>query len=440
MLYFLFTLRDILTTTQGGHVNTYIDPISGNFVNYGVQAYLRYGNAAAFFARFNVPITPFTQSAQQSVYVSTSDGSNLTSFTPPSLADQIGAIETWFNLTQQYANITLPGLWNFPAGPDIPSDLLLPFGDFARIHGIQAVTPLFTSISNVGIGSIEEVLTLYVLFAMGIPVTQEFLNSSLFMPANLSNSVLYDRAYDLIQDDVLLQSRATIGERSTTGVQLVVESTNGTSKKLVKAKRMLFTPPPSVKNLAPFGLEANETAALSTFTGTWSFAGVARIPAIPSGYSVYSYAPDSTPDNYLGIRDWPWTMSLTSAPNIPADEHLFRVLFATNYSISHADAKKTIASAVQNITTSGTFPPNSMTGGNYTIEFVAFADHNSILWRQSTSELRAGIVQDIYALQGRNSTWYTGGLWSADYTGDVWAFTDTVLPMLVADLHSSSKM
>jgi hypothetical protein len=231
--------------------------------------------------------------------VSASNGSNLTLFTPPSRAGQIGGIETWSNLIQQYANITLPGLWNFPVGPDIPSDLLLPFGDFARIHNIEAALPLIATISNVGIGGIEKVLTLYVLFSMGVPVTQEFLNSSFCVPLNLSNSVLYERAYELIQDDVLLQSRVTIGERSSNGVQLVVESTNGTPKKLVKVKRLLFTPPPSVKNLAPFGLIGKEHAVLDTFARTWSFTGLARIPAIPSGYSIFTYAPDSTPDNYL---------------------------------------------------------------------------------------------------------------------------------------------
>ncbi|KAF2100139.1 hypothetical protein NA57DRAFT_37580 [Rhizodiscina lignyota] len=418
----------------GGHVNTYVDPISNISIDYGVEAYLRYGDTAAFFTRFHVPITPYTQSPQTSVYVSTTSGSNLTSYTAPSLEAQIGAIATWLNLTEKYANITLPGLWNFPAGSNIPSELLLPFGEFAQRHGIEAAAPIFTVVSNVGIGGIEKVLTLYVLFAFGIPVTQEFLNSSLFVPANLSNSVLYDRAYNLLRDDVILQSRVTIGERSANGVKLVIQSKNSTSKKLIKAKRMLFTPPPSVRNLEPFGLTGNETAALSTFTGTWSFAAVARIPAIPAGYSVYFYAPDATLDNYLGIRDWPWTLSITTAPKIPPEEHLFEILFAANYSLSHADAKRIITTAVQNLTISGTFASNST---NATIDFVAFQDHNSILWRQPASELRAGIVQDVYALQGQHSTWYTGGLWSEDYTGNVWAFTDSVLPRLIASLHSN---
>ena len=377
-----------------------------------------------------MPIEPYTQLAQKTAYVSTSNESELTSYTPPSLLAQIGAIETWINFTEKYANIMLPGLWHFPPGPDIPSDLLLPFAEFAKLHNIQAAAPIFTVVSNIGVGGIEDVLTLYVMFAFGLPVTQEFLKGSLFKAANLSNSVLYDRAYDLLKDDVLLQSRVTSGERSSDGVKLVVCGADG-SKKLVKAKRLLFAPPPSLKNLAPFGLNANETDVLKTWAPTWSFAAVARIPGVPSNHSIYYYAPDAAPSNYLGIRDWPWTLSLTSAPGVPANEHLFEVLFATNYSITHAEAKTTITAAIHNLTSSGPFPSSDST-----VDVVAFVDHNSIFWRQSAAELRDGIVQDVYALQGQHLTWYTGGLWSEDYTGNVWAFTDTVLPKLLASLDS----
>ena len=288
-------------------------------------------------------------------------------------------------------------------------------------------------ISNVGIGGLENVLTLYVMFVMGQPVTRGFLDSSLFGPANLSNSVLYDRAYDLLQDDALLQSRVIEANRSNDGVELVVLGSGGT-KKLVRAKRLLFTPPPSVENLVPFGLSPSEIATLSTLIRRWSFAGVARVPSIPANTSVRYYAPAADTTNYLGIRDLPWSLSLTSAPSVPAEEHLFEVLFATNYSISEANAREIITEAVQNLTASGTFPPRS--SNDRTVEFEAFTNHNSILWRQSTSELRSGIVQDVYALQGRRSTWYTGGLWTQDYTGNVWAFTDTVLPRLLASLSS----
>jgi hypothetical protein len=72
---------------------------------------------------------------------------------------------------------------------------------------------------------------------MGYPVTSEFLANDLFMPANGSNSLLYERALALLRKDVLLQTVPIAAERSEEGAKLVVESMNGT-KTLIKAKKV----------------------------------------------------------------------------------------------------------------------------------------------------------------------------------------------------------
>ncbi|KAL9112239.1 MAG: hypothetical protein Q9227_003357 [Pyrenula ochraceoflavens] len=413
----------------GGHVNTYFDPVSKASIDYGVLAYLRYGNSAAFFERFNIPITPFVpQSGGQTTYVNSADGSLLSSYTPPSFPAAAAAIAKWVNVTSQYTDHLLPGLWNFWSPSKIPSDLLLPFGEFATRYGLQACTEILTEISNVGVGGLKDVLTLYVYFAFGQPVSQEFLDADLFMPKGLSNSELYNRALNLLRSDVMLQSQVVSSERTNSGVKLVVQGPNG-HQKLIKAKRLLFTPPPSLDRLAPFDLDAKEKAPLTTWTGTWSFAAMARIPAIPGANTTVLFtSPSATPAKYLNIRDMPFTLSLASANQASPSEHLFEVLFATNYSISYADAKAAITAAVGKMTSSHGAFANAT---DKSVEFVAFNDHNSVLWRQSPAQLKSGIVQDIYSLQGRRSTWYTGGLWSEDYTGNVWAFTEDLLPRML---------
>jgi hypothetical protein len=51
------TLSQLLTPlAQGGHVETYIDPVSGNPYDYGVNSYTEYGDAEAFFTRFNISL------------------------------------------------------------------------------------------------------------------------------------------------------------------------------------------------------------------------------------------------------------------------------------------------------------------------------------------------------------------------------------------------
>ena len=209
-------------------------------------------------------------------------------YVPPSFPEQIAAIQSWLKQTEKYDQYMLPGLWNFPNGSDIPAELLQPYGETARQYDLQATAPLFASISNVGVGGMKEVLTLYVMFAMGRPVTQELLNSSLFMPDGYSNSELYERAYALLADDVLLNSTVSKADRDGEGVKLVVAE-KGCKDKLVKAKKLLFTPPPSVHNLEPFGVNAYEKDVLSTFTGTWSFAAVVQAVDVPANTSVYWY-------------------------------------------------------------------------------------------------------------------------------------------------------
>lgn len=68
------------------------------------------------------------------------------------------------------------------------------------------------------------------MLAMGEVVTREFLNGSLFMPDGSSNSELYRRAYDLLKEDVFLESKVRSATRNDNGVELVVRSKDGEEK------------------------------------------------------------------------------------------------------------------------------------------------------------------------------------------------------------------
>lgn len=89
-------------------------------------------------------------------------------------------------------------------------------------------------------------------------------------------------------------------------------------------------------------------------------------------------------------------------------------------------AKQAILDAYQTIVDGGAFPPPN--GSVSTYEIVAFADHTTVRYNQCVEQQEDGYMQQLYALQGHRSTWYTGSLWSPDFSSSVWAFTDTVLP------------
>ena len=117
---------------------------------------------------------------------------------------------------------------------------------------------------------------------------------------------------------------------------------------------------------------------------------------------------------------------VTVAPRVPGDEPY-----------THAQAKAKIIAEVQQAIHAGAFGAANATT-NSAVDLVAFAYHSSILWRQGARTLRSGLVQDFYKLQGRKSIWFTGGLWAEDYSGNMWAFTDTVIPRILASLGRSA--
>jgi hypothetical protein len=418
----------------GGHVDTYTIPGTNITIEYGVQSYIRYGGAENFFARLSVGITPNVQRRLTSVNVDIVTGKVLDGYTPPSLNDTTEALQRWLALVEKYESILEPGYWNFPAPEAIPSDLLVPFGEFAKTHKLEAAVPRIMAVSNVGIGGVEDTLTIYVMQAFGAPITRGMLAAApngLFIPVG-SNSLLYQRAYDLLKEDVLLSSFVKESERTEEGVRLVVETPDG--EYLIQAQRLLFTPPPSLApNLAYYDVEEPEREAFRTWTPTWSFVGVVKIPCIPQNYSIAYISPEAVSSNginQLAVRNYPYTLRIDSTGPLTVDNTFFRVLFATNYSISTDDAKQTISESVQKIVAAGTVNYT----GDCTLDYAAFTNHNSILWRQTVEQLKSGFVQQLFKLQGQRSTWYTGSLWSADYSSNVWAFTDTVLPRLLKGL------
>jgi hypothetical protein len=80
----------------------------------------------------------------------------------------------------------------------------------------------------------------------------------------------------------------------------------------------------------------------------------------------------------------------------------------------------------------GALPP--VDGGAPSSHVVAMADHSGLGWNQTAEVLKEGFMQKLYGLQGYRGTWYTGGLWCPDFSSNVWAFTDTILPKIVEEL------
>lgn len=147
----------------GGHTNTYIEPETRKPVDFGVLSYWDYGPAKAFFVRMDVETVPAPQDSNTVVYVDDKTARNLSSYITPGFPDVLQSVEVYGNESKKYSDMLLPGYWDFPSGDQIPSDLLLPFSEFAQKYGIQNAYPLMQIVAGVGVGGVRNVLTFYVM-------------------------------------------------------------------------------------------------------------------------------------------------------------------------------------------------------------------------------------------------------------------------------------
>ena len=62
------------------------------------------------------------------------------------------------------------------------------------------------------------------------------------------------------------------------------------------------------------------------------------------------------------------------------------------------------------------------------------SDHSPTQMRVSVDAIENGFYKDLYALQGLNGTFWTGAAWAPDDSSLLWAFTEGVLPLVIAAL------
>ena len=315
----------------------------------------------------------------------------------------------------------LPGYWNFPTPDQIPEDLLLDFGDFAKKYGIEAAVPQIVTIAG-GVGTPITTPTLYMMQAFGAPMARALLTGSSLVPSSRNNSELYSRIAEQLGDDVLYSSEMVEAERNSSGVFAFVRSSNGDSI-VIHAKRLLITIEPTIQNMAPLALDDTEKSVFGKWQYSNLYASIVSHPSLPKNGALVNTPLEAAPSDYLAIPQLPYLarFSYIGPPG-------FRGLIGVNRTLSSTAAKRVVEDSLEQLIRAGTVPRSE---GNINLKWVAFSDHGAMHLRVGKEDLRKGFIQAQYRLQGRKETWYTGAAWSAQYTSLVWAFTDTILGKLV---------
>lgn len=414
---------------MGGHVATYQDPMTGLPFDFGVQSYNNYGPASAFFQRMNVSVGSAPRVPLLSRYVDFTTGLPV-NFTPPANADRIAALQRFLNVTAPYENLTLPGYWNFPQPSQIPPDLLLPFGQFATKYGIQAAVNQVFEVTGLGPGDMINTPTMYVLGAFGQPMIRAFIGQgSTFTPTSRRNIQLYEAVQNLLGDDVLLNSTVVQSLRTDIGHSLWVRNANG-DHTIVLARRLLMAVEPTPANTAPFNLDWAEQSVFSKFSYSSVHAGIVTHPSLPANVSLVNLPAAAAPANYLAL---PTPDLVARFDYMGAGSNLFRVLLVGNQTFDAARAQALVRSSFAKMAAAGTLPSTASTADPRSqLQFVAWADHGAMHMRASVPDIKAGFIQQLYSLQGRRATWWTGGAFSVQFQAILWAFDDILLPKMLA--------
>ncbi|KAH7237959.1 hypothetical protein B0J15DRAFT_529394 [Fusarium solani] len=407
----------------GGAVNTWTDPKTGTPYEFGVEAFLDYGKAREFFARFNVSMNPSTQGPATTRYADFSTG-RLVNYTAPTAAEQFAAFEKYVELAEQYEDMMLPGLWDFPTAGYIPEDLLLSFGDFAKKHGIEAAVPTIWDVAAVGLGDVKTQPTFYVMQTFPAPLARVFIGKGQTLyAASHRNQEVYDRVSGLLGDDVLYSSVVVRAHRTSKGVKVVAQHKDGQLTE-IRAKRLLIAIPPTVANLAPFNLDKHELGVLSKTKYSRAYAGGVVSSNLATNSKVLNTAPSGDWLDYPKISFLQWFRNSDSADGYS------QVTMFGDQTLDSKGAKALVERSYKHLVRAGSLPEAS----GKDLRWLTFADHGAVHVRSSLEDLKAGFIQELYSLQGHLSTWYTGAAWSAQLHTPTWAFSDTVVPRLVATL------
>jgi hypothetical protein len=405
---------------QGGHVETYIDPVSGNPYDYGVNSYTEYGGAKDFFSRFNISLVNSTSLKLNTSNIDFVSGKALVGYQSPASADVTAALTRYLNLTAKYEDMLLPSYANFPT--QVPNELLTKFSDIVTKYDLQACLPLVYQITGFGLGNMGDELFLFVMQEFSAPMTRALLGQkSSWVPSTHRNQDLYDAIATLLGDDVLYSTTIISSNRTNEGVKLLVRSDKGEST-LIIAKKLLVSFALSQENTATLSLSKPEEDIFSTWSLSHGYCGIVTSPSLPINSSLVNIPAAAVPTNYLAFPEVPFVVRYQYL----GDKN-FRILLTGTDNYTVPLALSLASDTFNTLAVAGNIPE----GLNLT--FAAFTEHTTTQQHVPAEDVRNGFYQKLYALQGGRSTFYTGRAWTGQFTTILWEFNNQwLLPKLLA--------
>ncbi|EFY85924.1 FAD dependent oxidoreductase, putative [Metarhizium acridum CQMa 102] len=392
----------------GGHVDSYVDTKTGTPYDFGVEAFIQAGNATGFFDRLGVRRGRRINIPVNTTYIDFKSGKML-DFAPPPVATQLDALADFLRVVEP---------------SHIPGDLLVPFGDFVSKHGLDNAMPLIYQTTGLGLGNITNAITLFALQAFGASMARSALGlQGAFVPASGRNQDLYDAVATVLGSDVLYASTVVSTLRTKLGVIVTVKHLKSGRLTYIAARALLIAIEPTEDNTGPFSLDPEEKRTLSKFTYTREYTGIIDNTALAANTSYFSLPSNAAPNNYLSYPGPPFTARI----DCMGSGHYFRVTVIGDDKLDDQGAKALVERDFKTLLNAhvlrGSRPEK--------VHWVAFSTHGPMHARVSVDHVQRGFFQKLYTLQGRRSTWWTGGAWSVNFQSTLWQYDDIIMPMML---------
>ena len=393
----------------GGNTQTYIDPVTGAPIDIGVDIWHNNALVSDYFQRLNVPLVSVNDlgSPFVTIYPDFQTGQIVSGYAP---VDPTSALQAYTEQLLKY-----PYLDNGFNLPDpVPSDLLIPFGEFVNKYNLSAaVSLIFQTVE--AIGNLLQVPTLYVMKYMGLTVVEGFENGFVTTAAH-DNSQLYQSAQAVLAtaNAVLLSSNVISTTRDDNGAKIAVSTPAGL--KHFQCKRLVLAIPPTPRNLAPFAFNATEISLFQQFTATGYYTGLIRNSGIPDNTSIQNTAAD----NPYNLPTLPCLYGF-GATGVPG---LHQVLYASSLPSPIKAVEADIIKTLKRLQAAGTVSPSLP-------EFAIFVSHSPFQFTVSVDAIQNGFYSHLNALQGVRSLFLTGAAFEAQDSSLIWQFTESLLPQIV---------
>ncbi|MCJ1352082.1 MAG: hypothetical protein MMC33_002066 [Icmadophila ericetorum] len=393
----------------GGHTETYTDPFTGAHDDIGVVVWHNITVATEYFAHFNISLAPVLTTLNFS-YLDFSTGKPVPGFVPPNPS---AALKAYTEQLEKYPYIR-EGYYL----PDpVPSDLLLPFGDFVQKYNLGGIVLQIAWLICEGAGDILQHPTLYIAKLFGLD-TIKSMETAFVTTARGDNSLLYEAALAELGSNVLLNSTVISTDRISDPDYASITVSTPSGQQLIKAKTIVLAIPPELDNLAGWDLSDQEIGLFVEFTNSAYYTCLINNTGISPNQDFTNIG-----NNRLyNLPRLPATYTITQS-TIPG---LFDVKYASTTNLSTAQVQANILADLENLKDAG-----EINGTSLAPNFVIFKSHTPFLLTVPTHAIQGGFYKLLYALQGQRKTFYTGAAWQTEDSSLIWRFTRNLLPSIV---------